>query len=131
MSRSTTILMLFLLPMIGHAAVVQQSPASNTHEEAAYSGTLNANCSHFRGVIRSNGRLHRLHQVDTGGMLAMGYSYYGAQRPHRAAAARRAFGIRVVEKGRRNVLPKSDIYRIRHSSIGSTRCVTRTLRALQ
>lgn len=131
MSRSTTMLMLFLLPMIGHAAVVQQSPALNTHEEAAYSGTLNANCSRFRGVIRSNGRLHRLHQVDTGGMLAMGYSYYGEQRPHRAAAARRAFGIRIVEKGRRNVLSRNDTYRIRHSSIRPAHCEIRTRRASQ
>ena len=131
MSQSTTMLMLFLVPMIGQAAIVQQSSELNTHEEAACRSNLDANSSRFRGEIRSNGTLHRLHQVDTGGMLAMGYSYYGAKRPHRAAAARKALGIRVVKKGRRSVLPTGYTYRIRHSGINPARCVTLTRRASQ
>ncbi len=129
MSRSTTMLMLFLVPMIGQAAVVQQSSALNTQEEATCRGYLNTNSSRSRGVIRSNGRLYRLHQVDTGGMLAMGYTYYGAQRSQRAANARKALGIKVVKKGRRSVLSTGYAYRIRHSGIKSTRCVIRTRRA--
>lgn len=129
MSRSTTMLMLLLVPMIGQAAIVQQSSVLNTQEEAACRSNLNANNSGFRGVIRANGRLHRLHQVDTGGMLAMGYSYYGAQRAHRAAAVRKPLGIRVVKKGGRSVLSTGYTYRLRHSGIKPARCVTRLRRA--
>ena len=129
MSGSTAMLLLFLVPMIGQAAIVQQSSALNVYEEAVCSSNPNAKSSRFRGVIRSNGKLHRLHQVDTGGMLAMGYSYYGAQRHQRAAASRKALGIRVAKNGRRSVLPMDYTYRIRHSGIKPARCVTLTRRA--
>jgi hypothetical protein len=129
MSRSTTMLMLFLVPMISQAAVVPHKSAVSAQEEAVCRSNLNANSSRSRGVIWADGRGYRLHQVDTGGMLAMGYSYYGAQRPHRAAAARKALGIRVAKKGRRSVLLAGNTHRIRHSSIKPSRCIARTRRA--
>lgn len=126
MSRSTTMLMLVLVPMVGQAAIVQPSLASNTHEEAVCRSNMGANGSRSRGYIRADGRLYRLHQVDTGGMLAMSYSYYGAQRPHRTAAARKALGFRVAKKGRRSAAMAGHSYRVRHSGMQQpTRCVTR------
>lgn len=128
MSRSTTMMMLFLVPIMGQAAIVQQSSALNTHEASACRSNLNVNNGHSRGVIRADGRVHRLHQVDTGGMLAMGYTYYGAQRPHRTAAARKALGLRDVNKSRRSVLRTGHTYRVRHSGTKPSRCASRIRR---
>ena len=121
MNRSaTTMLMMVLVPMMGQAAVVQQSSALNMQEDAT---------CRSRGAIRSNGGLHRLHQIDTEGMLAMGYTYYGAQRPHRVARARKALGFGVAKKGRRSVMRVGHTYRVRHGGLQHVHCVTGTRRA--
>lgn len=121
MSRSTTtMLILVLVPMMGQAAVIQQSSALNMQEEAT---------CRSRGAIRSNGGLHRVHRVDIGGMLAMGNTYYGAQSPHRVARARKALGFGVAKKGRRSVMRVGHTYRVRHSGAQRVHCAVRSRRA--